>query len=115
MGEKYGIKELKELLDFGLSLGMAVDKSYANDGKITLIDAALLLTPAMKAPAAFSGLDIALLELKDLDDAEKQELQEHVKASFDIADDKLEAIVEGALSVAISVAKVLALLKKSNE
>lgn len=112
--EKYGVKELKELLAFVLSLGMAVDKSLANDGKITLLDAANLLDPAMKAPAAFAGLDIALLELQDLSDDEKKELQEFVQASFDIADDKLEAVVEGALGVAISVAKVLAMLKKSD-
>ena len=110
MGESK-VKELKELVAFGLAFGMAVDKSLADDGKVTFADAGNLIQPIMKAPAAFGGADQALVELKALDDEGKKELNEFVKSEFDIHDDHVEAIVEEAISMAVSGARILALLK----
>lgn len=109
--EKYGIKETKEVLAFGVALGMAIDKSLADDGKISLADAANLVDPLMKAPAALSGITEVGLELSDLSDAEKQELYEYAKAELKLSSEKIEAVVEEALGLALSLGKIVALLK----
>lgn len=113
MGEK--VKELKELVGFGLAFGMAVDKSLADDGKVTFGDVGNLIAPIMKAPSAFQGADQALVELKALDDEGKKELNEFVKGEFDIRDENIEAIVEEAVSMAVSGARILALLKAQKQ
>lgn len=113
MSEK--AKELKDLIGFGLALGMAIDKSLADDGKITFTDAGNLIDPIMKAPAAFAGADQALAELKALDEEGKKELNEFVKSEFDIKDDKIEAVVEECVSIGVSAARVVALFAKKDE
>lgn len=113
MNEK--LKEVKELVSFGLSIGMAIDSSLADDGKITFADAGKLLAPLIKAPAAFTGADKALVELKALDDEGKKELNEFVKAEFKIQDEKLEEVIEECVSVGVSIAKVVALVAKKKE
>lgn len=105
------VKELKELVSFGLAFGMAIDKSLADDGKITFGDVGNLIAPIMQAPAAFGGAQIALVELKALDEDGKKELNEFVKAEFNIADDKVEAIIEEAINMAVSGARIVALMK----
>lgn len=106
------VKELKELVAFGLSLGSAIDRSLSDDGKITFADAGNLIGPIMKAPAAFAGAEQALVELNALDEEGKKELNEFVKSEFDIADDRIEAIVEESVGVAVGAARIVALLKK---
>lgn len=108
---KAGVSELKDVLAFGLALGMSVDQSLADDGKISLADLPKFLTAFMKAPSAFTGADKLGGELRDLDAAERQELQDFVKAEFHIANEKLEEVVEEALAAALSVARVVAILK----
>jgi hypothetical protein len=110
MGSK--ITELKALVAFGLSLGMAIDKSLADDGKITFTDAGNLIAPIMKAPAAFSGAAQALAELKALSDEDRAELNAYVKSEFSIHDQHVEAVVEECVNMGTSAARVLALLKK---
>lgn len=109
------VKELKELVDFGLALGMAVDKSLADDGKISFADAGNLIAPIMKAPAAFAGAEKALDELKALDDEGKKELHDFVKSEFDVHNDDVEAIVEECVDMAVSAARVVALLAKKKQ
>lgn len=109
------VKELKEMVSFGLSLGMAIDKSLADDGKISFADVGNLIAPIMKAPAAFMGADKALEELKNLDEEGKKEMNDFVKSEFDIADDKIEAIVEECIGIAMSAAKVVSMVAKQEE
>lgn len=109
------VTELKELVGFGLSLGMAIDKSLSDDGKISFADVGNLLAPIMKAPAAFAGAEKALEELKSLDDEGKKELNEYVKTEFSIQDHKVEAVVEECVGIAVSAARVVALLAKKEE
>lgn len=111
-GKKHGIDNLKAFLAFGLALGSSIEKSLADDGKITVGDAGNLLAPLMKAPAAFAGASEAFKEVADLDDEERADLNAYVKANFDIADDRLEAVVEEAFQIALSASKIVSLLKK---
>lgn len=108
-------KELKDVVDFGLSIGMAVDKSLADDGKISLGDAGNLVDPIMKAPAAVMSAPKALDQLKALTPEGRLDLNSHVQAKFDIKDDKVEAVVEESINCALSVARIIALVTKKDE
>lgn len=100
--QQVGIKETKEMAKFIISLGMAVDKSL-EDGKIGLDDAMYFYNALLSAKDAFDKADQIPTELKDLDQAEAQELLDFVKAEFDIADDKLELTVVKALETGLKV------------
>lgn len=105
-------KELKDVLDFGLSIGMGVDKSLADDGKITLKDAGNLVDPILKAPAAVMGAPKALEQLKALDDAGKADLLAHVNEKFDLADDEVEGIVEDSVAAAVILGRLASRIAK---
>jgi hypothetical protein len=98
----YGLKETKEAVAFGIALGEAVDVSLA-DGKIGLDDAMNFYNAVLKAGDAFSDIGLVAKELGDLDAAERQELQDFVEAEFDIANDKLEEVIECALETVLQV------------
>ena len=112
MGEKLGIKELKELVNFGLKLGEAVDKSLADDGKLTLTDAPNLYPAVMAAGPGVMGISSVYAELKDLDSEEAQELVQYVKDEFDLSSDAVEAAVEGALELGVQLWKIVSAFKK---
>ena len=105
-----GTDQLYALLEFPMSLHMAVDQAKA-DGKISLEDVGLLVTPAMKLGPAIAGLKGgALKEWKDLDSSERDALSAKIKAAYNIADDKLEATIEGALDVLLHIGQFVGLV-----
>lgn len=101
-----GTQALKDVLALPLSLHMAVDKAQA-DGKIDLQDVAFLLDPAMKVGAFIAGLSKVPGELADLSDAERADVHAWAKSTYDLADDKVEAMVESALGVALHLGQFL--------
>lgn len=106
------VKELKELVGFGLSVGVAVDKSLADDGKVTVSDIPKFGAPVLRAPEAIMGADKALDELRALDDAGRAELHQYAKDEFDVRDDLVEQVVEEAIVAGVAVARIVALLTK---
>lgn len=94
----YGTKELKEILtliaEIGNGLGAALE-----DGKLSLLDARHFIGALTASGKAFSGLDKALLELKDLDNKEVQELIDHIKAELDLPQDELEQRIESGFEL----------------
>jgi len=106
-----GNKELKDVLAGLFSLHMAYDRAAA-DGKVDLSDLGQLIDPISKLPAAIGGAKLALEQLKGLDDAEKKEVMDFVKASYDIADDVLEMKVEQGIDAALGLAKFIGILKE---
>ena len=106
-----GIKESKEFVLFGVALGDALYKSF-EDGSIGLSDIFKLVPVFKSAKAALEGLAGVPEELKDLDDAEKEELVAAVKAQFDIADDKMELAIESAFEMAVAAIQLIASFQK---
>ena len=102
-------QELKDVLAFALSVHMAYDKAKA-DGKIDLTDLPLAVGPIMKLLPAIDGISKVPAELKDLTDEERDALMEWAKAEYDIADDALEALVEGGIALALHVAQYVGAL-----
>lgn len=112
---KLGIENLKIVLDFPLSLHMAADQAKHNDGKIDLNDIGLVMPPAMKLVPAINSSKEAFAEYKDLDDAERTELNSWVQAKYDIKNDELEEKIEAAFDAAFSVGKLLGAFSKKDE
>lgn len=98
-----GIDQLKEVLTFGASFGNALGSALQDDGRITLGEYVLFIGPLLKLAPAVEDIDVALAQLLDMDETEKQELLEFAKTEFDIADDDAEVFVEDTLRVALEV------------
>jgi hypothetical protein len=103
------IKELKELVGLGLSVGELA--AALSDG-IGVEDADEALEVAVRAVPGISGAAQALEEYKAMTDEQAVELEAFVVADFDIANDSVEAAVEGALGIVISLHKLFPLFKK---
>jgi len=101
----YGIKESKELVKLGLSVGNALGKSMA-DGQVSLSDAIYVLAVLKDAPAAFVGVEQVPAELQDLSDEEYAELVAFAKEQLDIPQDSIESSVELALEIGLKVVQL---------
>lgn len=101
------VKELKELGDFLLTAGMAVDKSLS-DGKLNWADALNFADVAISAPKAIIGLGQIDEDYFNLDDETRAELVAVWKDKFDLKDDKIEGVVEQVLQAALAVNKAVA-------
>lgn len=114
MNEKMGIDELKDVIRFGISLGESVDQALA-DGKFDITELGLLMTPIMQIGPAFTGIDKVGGEIKDLDEAELAELKLFVEEELDLANDKVEEIIEKALGIGVQVYGLVQLFSKKEE
>ena len=72
--KKIGIKESKEMLVFLFMLAKVAKEAKENDGKITYMDSVLLMKVVPSLGPAIENADLILAEIKDLDDAEINEL-----------------------------------------
>ncbi len=107
-----GTKELTELVDFGLGFGNALGKSFADDGKLTLSDAANFAGLIFSAPVAFQGISEVPAELADLSNQERDELYEHVQDKFEIENDDVEDFVESAIEFGLMGVQLFNKFKK---
>ena len=92
--EKFGVENLKEVLNAGIALGVGLDKSLSDDGKITWMEYFNFTGVITKLPAAINDIGLVPKEVKDLDAEEKQEIVDFVADKLDLEDDNLEAQVE---------------------
>jgi hypothetical protein len=101
-----GIKETKELLEFIIRLGEAVDRSM-EDGEIGFMDMSNLVSAMLSANAAFSDISLIPAEIKDLSKEESEELYAYVRDELDLDSDKIEMIVENALEIGMKVFQLI--------
>jgi len=106
----YGIKETKELVKFGIDMAESFDKALG-DGSFSLEDLSFFFNAFISASAAFENIGQVPTELKDLSAEEMAELKEYVNTEFDIANDKLEAVIEKAIAVVIGIYELISLFK----
>lgn len=110
-----GIENLKKVLAATLHLANRVDQ-VTQDGFQPLTDLVALLPNLVDGVSLIKNGKDALAEFKELDATEKKEILAFVKAEFDIADDKLEDVVETAFevieSVSVLIVKITVALKK---
>lgn len=96
-----GITETKQVIDFAKALVKAI-VSAQSDGSVNLLDLSKLLALVPLAGPAFLGINQVPAELKDLDQAEAQELVAYVMADLGVSDGRAKEIVESALKFALS-------------
>ena len=100
------IKDIKEVMDLAIPMGMAFEKSMS-DNEITLKDAFNFVPVLRKVPPAFRDMDKIIEQYNNSSDADWEALLSYCKTTFDLRDDKLEETVEGAFSWAVELAKFL--------
>lgn len=101
-------KELSEVVKFVCAVANAVAEAAA-DGSVTLGDAAHLVPLLYKLPAAVDGLDTISLSDLSLDDMAA--INQEVKDTLDLPNDKVELAVEMGLDIAMQLLKLSAVLK----
>lgn len=94
------VNEVKELLAFGLSAGELV--AGLADG-VGFDDVGKAIKAARLAKPAFKDAKLALEQYIAASPEEVVELEQFVVDNFDIADDKIEAVIETALKVVIQL------------
>jgi len=105
------LKESVEVIDFAVALGQSVEKAKL-DGKIDVTDIAYFMDPLMKLVPAVENIKAVKEEMLNASAEAKQELVAHFKAKLDIADDKLEMVIEESFALAIAVSNLVAAIKK---
>lgn len=101
-GGQLGTEAIKKVLMFGL-LMVASMRDILKDKKVTFQEAIQLLPQVMQLPDLITQLPEVKAEWNDRDQAELEEINAFVKNNFDLDDDKLEAAIEGAFDVVISI------------
>jgi len=105
MAEKLlGVKETKEMLVFLFTLGKVAKEAKENDGKITYLDAVLLMKVLPSLGPAIDKADDIVAEIKDIDGDELNELATLVGVELGgLAKEKLVSQVIAGLEVAKSL------------
>ena len=93
------VKELKEVLEFGLALGMSVDEALEDGWSWT--DLLALVPPMTKLPAVLEGLEFVDDEIANLDQNGKNELVEVIE-KLELDSELTEEIVEQSLITRLS-------------
>ncbi len=105
MSEKFGISNLKIVVAVGIEMGNVADVMGRTKGAARYF-ALMSLTDEL---FALQGCDFSLLddEIKDLSEVEGTELNSFIAAKFDIASDRLESVIERALTIVKKQADVI--------
>ena len=98
-----GINETLDVVRFGVAVGNALGKAYA-DKKFEVSDLLFLVDSLTKLPPALAGLEKVPEELKDLDAEEREQLLETIAKEFDIPQDNVESIIEDAIKLGVAIA-----------
>jgi len=97
---KLGLKEVTEIVDFGIAIGMGMAKSLA-DGKITLEDVPNFMSSFTKLIPAMTGWKEARLELLAAGPGEVENLKDHIRETLDLENEELEGLIEASLALVL--------------
>lgn len=97
-----GIQETKDVLLFGMALGNAIYASVADDGHVTLGDAANFVPAISAMPDALKNISEVPKELKDLDENELAEIRELVLSKIPDIGDKWLIVARESINIGIS-------------
>lgn len=100
MSEK--MKDTKELVYFVCELASALEQSL-EDNSIGFGDLSYFFGALSSFGAAFEDCAEVLNELKQMTEDDKKDLYAYATENFDIQDDKIEALVEAALKIALDL------------
>ncbi len=108
--KEYGIDKIIAVADDLMELGEAIDKRM-EDGKMTWMEKVTLTPKVFALVDDFRNRDIIWLQFKDIDDQERQELIDHVKAELDLRNDQAELIAEAIWNAIVSLGIIINIRK----
>lgn len=97
-----GTDNLKRLLKVGLDFGKSAAKAL-EDKKISFFEAIGLIPEVFSVIGVAKSWSEVQAEINDLDDDEKQEINDYVSSEFEIPNEKVEIFIEHALMNVISL------------
>ena len=97
-----GIDNIKRLLKVGLTFGKNAAKAF-EDKKISFFEAIGLIPEVFAIIGVAKSWSEVQAELNELDDDEKEEINQFVSDEFDIPNEKVEVFIEHALMQIISL------------
>ena len=99
--QKFGIENLKKIVAFGCDLTKQINQSLEDGWQWT--DAISFVDEIATIPGVVKSIPAVKQELSELSLAEREELLNYIVEKFDIPNDKVEAFVEHAVAIAISM------------
>ncbi len=93
MNDQENLKQLEEALQFGFDLQKGITDS-TKDGHVTVTDAWNFWPAVRSAAPAINDLGNPIKRYRELSPEGKDQLKAFAKEKFDIADDKLEQLIE---------------------
>jgi len=105
------LKDVKELLAFGMALITATGKSL-EDGKWDFLDVTNFIPVVSTVNDALAGIDTIPATLAGLNSADQLELITWFEAKFDLKNNNAEEIVETLFRGVLPLAKLVFKLKK---
>lgn len=109
MEEKFGIENLKKVLDFGIKIGKEV-ASDLEDNKFSLSEGIALAAQFGAVSDLIAKKDDIINEAKDLSLDEIKELIKDVEG--ELTSEKVVAIIENALSVIVGAKNLIEIFTK---
>lgn len=100
------MKETRDIVILVARLGSGIGEAM-KDGKVELSDLVHLGPVVAALPAAFSGLDQIVAEIKAATDADREDLNQAFCAEFSWPTAKAELMIEGAFDIIIALWKLL--------
>ena len=102
-----GIENFKKVCDFVYLVAKKAEKvtGEASPGgkKIQLVELPEFIPVIVAVPGLIGALPEFIPELKDMDQAEKNEYIQHVKDAYDFDNDKAEALVEKVVEIGVNL------------
>ena len=100
-------KDLKEVVSFVIAVGDGIEKSLADDGKLTITDMPKLFPALFKIMPAIEGAENIPVYIKAMDKAEADDLFEYVKTELELEDSAVEGFIEDATRIVLDLWVVL--------
>lgn len=97
-----GIQLVQKALGFAIGLAQSINASL-EDNKMTFFEAIGLIGKVFGVAEIVNNRSQLVSELYDLDENEKRELMDWVRANYDVKDDKVEKTVEETLNLMVNV------------
>lgn len=91
---EYGIEKIKHSVATVLAVAKAVVKAKSDDGKISTWEWMGIGIKSLGFIKVVTGAKDILKEYKDLDESEKDELNNWFREEFDIENDDIESLIE---------------------
>jgi len=99
---KLGMKEVTEIVDFGIAMGIGIEKSLADD-KFTLEDIPNFMPSFMALIPAMTGWNEANIELLAASKEDVEKLKAHIRETVEMTDVQLEGLIQGSLALVLDI------------